>query len=119
MCHYLKDDIRDRVDSWIEQTGSESAFHDTPYKTVSRIKLDNAGEWNRECAKWQTMVKEHGVGCVYGCPDRKEPNAHAGRSCGIVEVVIKSLLYKANLPPSWWERAADVAEFLLDRFPVL
>ena len=117
-CHYLKDDIRDMVDSWIEETRSDSAFHGTPYKMVSRIKLDNAGEWSRECAKWQAMVKEHGVDCVYSCPDRKESNAHAERSCGIVEVVIKSLLYEANLPPSWWERAAGVAEFLLDRFPV-
>ena len=117
-CHYLKSDIRDMVDSWIEETRSDSAFHGTPYKMVSRIKLDNAGEWSRECAKWQTMVKEHGVDCVYSCPDRKESNAHAERSCGIVEVVIKSLLYEANLPPSWWERAAGVAEFLLDRFPV-
>jgi hypothetical protein len=27
---------------------------------VSRIKLDNAGEWSRECAKWQAMVKNTG-----------------------------------------------------------
>ena len=77
---------------------------------VSRIKLDNASEWSRECAKWQAMVKEHGVDCmvdcVYSCPDRKESNAHAERSCGIAEGVINSLLYEANLPPSWWERAA-------------
>ena len=86
-------------DSWIEDTRSDSAFHGTPYKMVSRIKLDNAGEWSRECAKWQAMVKEHGVDCVYSCPDRKESNAHVERSCGIVEVVINSLLYEANLPP--------------------
>ena len=64
------------------------------------------------------MVNERGVDCVYNCPDRKESNARVGRSCGIVEVVIKSLLYGANLPPSWWESAAGVAESLLDRFPV-
>ena len=61
------------------------------------------------------MVKEHGVDCVFSCSNRKESNAHAGRSCGIVEVVIKSLLYEENLPPSWWGSAAGVAEFLLDR----
>ena len=100
------------------ETRSDSAFQDTPHKMVSKIKLDNTGEWSRECAKWQAMVNEHGFGCVYSCPDRKESNAHVERSCGIVEVVMKSLLYEANLPPSWWERAAGVAEFLLDRFPV-
>ena len=61
------------------------------------------------------MVNEQGIDCVYSCPGRKDSNAHAERSCRIVDVVIKSLLYEANLPPSWWERAAGVAEFLLDR----
>jgi hypothetical protein len=117
-CHYLKSDIRDMVEAWVEETRSDPAFHDYPYKMVSVIKLDNAGEWSLECAQWQAMIKEFGIECVYSCPDRKESNAHAEKSCGIVEVVIKSLLYEANLPPSWWEYAAKSAEFLLDRFPV-
>ena len=75
------------VDSWIEETGSDSAFHGTPYKLVTRIKLDNAGEWSHECAKWQAMVNGHGADCVYNCPDRKESNVHAERSGGTVEVV--------------------------------
>ena len=33
-------------------------------------------------------------------------------------VVIKSMLMDANLPPQWWEFATDMAEFLLNRFPV-
>ena len=37
---------------------------------------------------------------------------------GILEVVIKSMLMDGNLPPQWWEFAADMAEFLLNRFPV-
>jgi site-specific DNA-cytosine methylase len=117
-CHYLKSDIRDMIETWIQETRADPAFHDTPYKMVSRIKLDNAGEWSLECNEWQAMVKELGVDCVYSCPDRKESNAHAERSCGIVEVVIKSTLYEANLPPSWWEYASHTAEFLLNRFPV-
>ena len=68
-CHYLKNGIRDMVDSWIEETRSDSAFHGTPYKMVSRIKLGHAGEWSGECAKWQAMVTGHGIDCVYSCPD--------------------------------------------------
>ena len=63
-------------------------------------------------------MKAKGVDCVYSCPDRKESAAHAERSCGIVEVVIKSMLFQSNLPPSWWQHAASMAEWMLDRFPV-
>ena len=55
---------------------------------------------------------------MYSCPDRKESAAHAERSCGIVEVVIKSMPFQSNLPPSWWQHAAGMAEWTLDRFPV-
>ena len=37
---------------------------------------------------------------------------------GIIEVVIQPMLMDGNLPPQWWEFAADMAEFLLNRFPV-
>ena len=89
------------AEAWIQGSRADPAFHDTPYKMVSRMELDNAGEWSLECNEWQAMVKGLGVACVYSCPDRKESNAHVERSCGIVEVVTKSTLYEANLPPPW------------------
>ena len=117
-CHYLKSDIRDLVEEWIDATRADSAFHNCNYQVVSRIKLDNAGEWDRECKDWKSLMQDKGVDCVYSCPDRKESAAHAERSCSIVEVVIKSMLFQSNLPPSWWQYAAGMAEWILDRFPV-
>ena len=116
-CHYLKSDIRDMIEQWIDDTRADAAFHDCSYKVISRIKLDNAGEWDRKCGDWKELMRAKGVDCVYSCPDRKESAAHAERSCGIAEVVVKSMLMQANLPPSWWEYAANMAEWVLDRFP--
>ena len=116
--HYLKSDIRDLVEDWIDATRADSAFHKCNYQVISRIKLDNAGEWDRECKDWKSLMQSKGVDCVYSCPDRKESAAHAEHSCGIVEVVIKSMLFQSNLPPSWWQHAAGMAEWILDRFPV-
>jgi len=57
---------------------------------------------------------------IYVSPDRHaEENGYAEASVQIVEIVIKSLLYSHNLPPSWWQRAAADTEFLLNRFPVV
>lgn len=116
--HYLKSNIRDLLRKWIETMRQDPAFHECRYKLVSRINLDNAGEWARDCNKWQELVGELGVECNYSCPDRKESAAAAERNCGIVEVVIKAILYQAALPPSWWQRASGQCEFLLDRLPV-
>ena len=67
--------------------------------------LKSNSSMSRSLGQWQMTLHgtielraEHRVYCVYSCPDRKESNAHAERSCGIVEVVIKSLLYEENLP---------------------
>ena len=62
-CHYLKSGIRDMIEAWIQETRADAAFHDTPYKMVSRIKLDNAGEWSLECNEWHTP----GFGVQFGC----------------------------------------------------
>ena len=116
--HYLKSDIRDMLEEWIESTRSDQAFHNCGYKMISVLKLDNAGEWSKDSEKWQAIKRRLGIDCVYSCPDRKESAAHAERSVGIVEVVIKSMIFQAGLPPSYWQYAADLAEFILNRFPV-
>jgi hypothetical protein len=82
------------------------------------IFLDNAGEWDIKSDKWNTMIKEHGIECVYTCPDRCDKKGLSERACGILEPVVKALLMQHNLPPTWWEYAANNAEFLLNRLPV-
>ena len=116
--HYLKSDICELVREWISVLREDPAFHSCPYKVISQLRIDNAGEWGKDCQKWQQMVEEAGVECIYSCPDRKESHAAAERNCGIIEVVIKSILMQSNLPQSWWQLAAAQAEFLLDRLPM-
>ena len=116
--HYLRDDVRDLIDRWITVLRNDQAFHNCGYKIVSVIHLDNAGEWQLDCAAWVEIVERQGFTPIYSCPDRKESAANAERTMGILEIVIKSMLMDSNLPPQWWEYAADMAEFLLNRFPV-
>ena len=57
---------------------------------------------------------------IYVAPeDHARENARAEGANKIVEAAICSLLYENNLPPSWWQRAANDVMFLLGRFPVL
>ena len=48
---------------------------------------------------------------------RARDNARAEGSNKVVEAGIQSLLYDKNLPPSWWQRAANDVMFLANRLP--
>lgn len=106
------------VAKFIDKLRQSPEYHDLPYKPVSVIKTDDAGEWGILTEAWHKTMSDRGVESIYSSPDRKEEASYAERACGIVEVVIKSLLMQQNLPPSWWQYAADQASFLLNRFPV-
>ena len=49
--------------------------------------------------------------------DHARDNARAEGANKIIEAGIQSLLYEKNLPPSWWQRAANDVMFLANRFP--
>ena len=116
-CHYLRNDVLDLIAMWIVNTRKDPAYHDCRYKVISEIFLDNAGEWQLDCADWVAILKEHGVNPIYSCPDRKESAANAEKSVGIVEIVTKSLLMHNSLPPWWWQYCCVTAVWLLNRFP--
>jgi site-specific DNA-cytosine methylase len=116
--HYHRNDIVGLVHSWVKKLRLDPAFDKCNYKVLSILFLDNAGEWDIRSEKWNTMVKEHGIECVYTCPDRCDKKGLSERACGILEPVVKALLMQHNLPPTWWEYAANNAEFLLNRLPL-
>ena len=117
LIHYLKSDSPDMLERFVTTIRADPAFHDCPYKVFSELHLDNAGEWALNCTDFQRLVQDYGIRAVYSCPDRKQSASRAERACGIVEIVIKSLLMQNNLPAWWWENCAHSAEFLLNRFP--
>ena len=69
--------------------------------------------------KWQEMRARVGFDCHYTCPDRKEENATAERSCRVIEDKVKASLMAKNLPGSWWQVAARAVIWLLNRFPII
>ena len=65
--HYLKDDVRDLIDRWITVIRNDQAFHNSGYRVVSVIHLDNAGEWQLGCAarvvhSWEGLLNNQ-TGC--------------------------------------------------------
>ena len=79
-CHYLKSDISQMIYDWILEVRREPAFNDCPYKVISIICLDNAGEWDLNCVKWKTMMKELGTECIFAKNRLQEQNERSGSS---------------------------------------
>ena len=88
------------------------------YKPCTVVRLDNAGEWELDHAKWSEMGKKLGIEFSYTSADRKEEASNAERACGIKEIKTKCALMQNNLEPSWWEVKSAEANFILNRFPV-
>lgn len=117
---YLKSDAPAHVEQWIQQIRSDTMFSDLPYKPVSLIITDEAGEWSRRSAKWIAMkLKVTQLDVQYVTPETSKEAGHAEKTNCILEEAIKAILMQQNLPPDHWEVAARNAEFLLNRFPNL
>ena len=80
-----------------------------PYcQIIGHIVTDNDSVWSEECETFQNMIHEvGGIEVEYTEPGTKNKNPRAEGMNKIVEAGIQSLLYENNLPPSWWQRAAN------------
>jgi hypothetical protein len=116
---HWKSDATFELERWIVALRAHPAFRETEYGIISRIITDNDSVWGDDTEVFQEMiVRVKGVEVIYGPPeDHARANARAEGSNKIIEAGIQSLLYEQNLPPSWWQRAANDVMFLANRFP--
>ena len=86
-----------------DQYGRISAVHST----------DNESVWAEECANFTEIIEaEGGLDMAYSDPGehaRETSWPWAEGANKIIEAGIQSLLYEKNLPPSWWQQAANDA----------
>ena len=114
-----KSDATHEIERWIRAMRSHPAFKDCAYQIVANIMTDNDPVWAESCGIFTEMIERVGSLLIdYGDPaDHARDNARAEGANKIIEAGIQSLLYEKNLPPSWWQRAANDVMFLANRFP--
>ena len=115
---YKKSHIREEIAEWIRDMRTHPLFQNLSYPVVSLIETDNAGEWDMRNSDWLELEKSSGFRTKWTSPDRKEELGYGERANGIVEVVIKSILFQNNLPVQFWQACAADAEFILNRLPL-
>ena len=116
---HWKSDAPHEIERWIKALRGHPALKDVPYQAIARINTDNESVWDEEAKEFNSMVdRVRGLVMDWGDPtDHARDNARAEGVNKIIEAGIQSLLYEKNLPPSWWQRAANDVMLLANRFP--
>ena len=117
---YLKSDAPIHIENWITQMRADPAFYNLPFKIVSTIITDGAGEWSRNSRKWKAaLMRIKMTEVIYVTPETSKEAGLSERANCILEEAIKAIMMEQNLPEDHWEVCSSNAMFLLNRFPNL
>lgn len=84
-------------------------------KTIKSIQCDNGGEFDNTAAR--TFFLTEGVVLRMSCPHTSPQNGKAERMIRSINNIVRSLLFQASLPSSFWVEALHTATHLINRHP--
>jgi hypothetical protein len=91
------------------------AYVSTQFGTrVKVVQSDNGKEFDNSSAR--TFFLTHGILFRMSCPYTSLQNGKAERIIRTTNDVIRSLLFQASMPPSYWAEALHTATLLLNIF---
>jgi len=82
---------------------------------VQAVQTDNGREFDNSSAR--TFFLTHGILFRMSCPYTSPQNGKAERIIRTTNDVIRSLLFQASMPPSYWAEALHTATLLLNILP--
>jgi hypothetical protein len=83
--------------------------------TIKSIQCDNGREFDNSSSR--TFFATHGVILRMSCPHTSPQNGKAERIIRTTNNILRSLLFQASMPPSYWVEALHTATYLLNRHP--
>ena len=83
--------------------------------TIKVIQCDNGREFDNSSAR--TFFLTHGAHLRMSCPYTSSQNGKTKRVIHSTNDIIRSLLFQASMPPSYWVEALGVATNLLNILP--
>ena len=81
--------------------------------TIRSIQCDNGREFDNSNAR--TFFLTNGVSLQMSCPHTSPQNGKAERMLRSLNNIVRSLLFQAGLPPSFWVEALHTATHLINR----
>jgi histone deacetylase 1/2 len=92
------------------------AYVSTQYNTtVQAVQCDNGREFDNAAAK--LFLTSLGTVLRMSCPYTSPQNGKAERVIRTTNNIVRSLLFQASMPPTYWVEALNVATFLFNLHP--
>jgi hypothetical protein len=114
--HYLWTfPLRLKSDTFSTLTIFFSFVHTQFDATIRGIQCDNGREFDNSSAR--TFFLTHGVHLRMSCPYTSPQNGKVERIIRTINDTVRSLLFQASVPPSYWAEALNTATRLLNLLP--
>ncbi|GKA93918.1 ribonuclease H-like domain-containing protein, partial [Tanacetum coccineum] len=82
---------------------------------IKSFQCDHGGEFDNK--QLHTLFSNNGIQFRFSCPKTSQQNGNAKRMICTINNVIRTLLFQAYLPPSFWVEALHMATYLLNLIP--
>ncbi|GKA37805.1 ribonuclease H-like domain-containing protein [Tanacetum coccineum] len=82
---------------------------------IKSFQCDHGGEFDNR--RLHTLFAQEGIQFRFSCPQTSQQNGKSERMVRTINNLIRTLLFQANLPPTFWVEALNMATHLLNILP--
>ncbi|GKB16169.1 ribonuclease H-like domain-containing protein [Tanacetum coccineum] len=82
---------------------------------IKSFQCDHGGEFDNR--RLHTLFAQNGIQFRFLCPQTSQQNGKSERMVRTINNLIRTLLFQANLPPTFWVEALNMATHLLNILP--
>ncbi|KAJ9547106.1 hypothetical protein OSB04_019649 [Centaurea solstitialis] len=84
-------------------------------KDIKSLQCDHGGEFDNQ--NLHTLFQTNGITIRFSCPHTSQQNSKSKRMLRSIKNIIRTLLFQAHLPPTFWVEALNMAVHLLNILP--
>ncbi|GJW77100.1 ribonuclease H-like domain-containing protein [Tanacetum coccineum] len=82
---------------------------------IKALQCDHGGEYDN--TRFHDLFRQNGIQFWFSCPRTSQQNGKSERMLRTINNLIRTLLFQAHIPPSYWVEALNMAAHLLNILP--
>ena len=82
---------------------------------IKALQCDHGGEYDN--TRFHDLFRQNGIQFRFSCPRTSQQNGKSERMLRTINNLIRTLLFQAKIPPSYWVEALNMAAHLLNILP--
>ncbi|GJZ52463.1 ribonuclease H-like domain-containing protein [Tanacetum coccineum] len=82
---------------------------------IKALQCDHGGEYDN--TRFHELFRQNGIQFRFSCPRTSQQNGKSERMLRTINNLIRTLLFQAHMPPSYWVEALNMAAHLLNILP--